>query len=409
MIASSVTSSAPAPEKARIRLDFLDGLRGLAALSILLYHLWIQSFTLNGESGPSLSQLPPHWKWTELFSFGSYAVPVFIVLSGFCLMLPIARSGGKEMPGGLRNYLRRRARRILPPYYAALLIFTVAEVGFLNKFLHQSNGPHHTLTLASILAHVFLVHNLNPVWVHEIDSPMWSVATEWQIYFIFPLLLLPLWKKFGVLVPIVVGLMLGCLTLFLPAVGSASLWFIGLFAMGMAGAVLSFSPDISENVRRWPWALSAVLGLALAIGAVYIDYLLGTGVSLRKELMTVAAQTVVGLLTTIILIYLTHSHRFQNDKPLPGLVRFFSARWLVSLGVFSYSIYLIHAPVLSVFGRLSRHHDLSKPVTFLFLLVIAMPVSLGVSYLFHLAFERQFMNMPPEKRTKQTEKSLNPV
>src|SRR4051812_41118914 len=64
-----------------------------------------------------------HGAWRVLrraFGFGHEAVAIFIVLSGYCLMLPVARRGESQLKGGFGSYLGRRAFRILPPYFAAL-------------------------------------------------------------------------------------------------------------------------------------------------------------------------------------------------------------------------------------------------------------------------------------------------
>ena len=101
----SDTGSAP-----RVKLLFLDGMRGLTALYVLLFHLYIPA---------GLSSAVQHGlSWLR---FGHYAVGVFIVLSGYSLMLPVARSQDGRIPGGVVDFFKRRARRILPPYYAAIV------------------------------------------------------------------------------------------------------------------------------------------------------------------------------------------------------------------------------------------------------------------------------------------------
>src|SRR5438270_2616521 len=97
----------PAP-----RLPFLDGLRGLAAVYVVLHHaaMMVPPAGLGGVGSAA----------RFVFRHGHYAVAVFIVLSGYCLMLPVARDPCGRLPGGVVGYLGRRARRILPPYYAAL-------------------------------------------------------------------------------------------------------------------------------------------------------------------------------------------------------------------------------------------------------------------------------------------------
>src|SRR4051812_10624228 len=102
---------APPPPPRAERFDFLDGLRGLAALYVVLHHA--------SQDVPA----PMLRGWAAAARFllrhGHFAVAVFIVLSGYCLMRPVARDASRQIRGGTLAYLRRRAWRILPPYYAA--------------------------------------------------------------------------------------------------------------------------------------------------------------------------------------------------------------------------------------------------------------------------------------------------
>src|SRR5437016_5916610 len=125
-----------AGDSTRIRLDFLDGLRGLAALYVVLSHVYSE-ITWNGGAA-HLSHTLLHL--LKPLSYGRYAVDVFIVLSGYCLMLPVARSADGKLRGGAGEYLKRRARRILPPYYAALAL-TLA-LAALVPWLRQGTGEY---------------------------------------------------------------------------------------------------------------------------------------------------------------------------------------------------------------------------------------------------------------------------
>ena len=90
-----------------IHLDFLDGLRGLSALFVVLHH------ATGGVPREDVSR----WLFritSLLFLDGHYAVAVFIVLSGFSLMLPVVRSPDHRLRGGFLGYLKRCAWRILP-------------------------------------------------------------------------------------------------------------------------------------------------------------------------------------------------------------------------------------------------------------------------------------------------------
>src|ERR1044071_5646265 len=104
----------------RLRMPFLDGLRGLSALYVAVFH----SFQVGGivqaddRLGRGIIGKAIRALYYLFFCFGFYAVTIFIVLSGYSLMIPVARSMDGRIPGGAGAYMIRRARRIMPPYYA---------------------------------------------------------------------------------------------------------------------------------------------------------------------------------------------------------------------------------------------------------------------------------------------------
>ena len=82
-----------------LRLEFLGGIRGLAALYVTIFHAWMQiDFTASNGGDKWLVYL------TSWMALGREAVAVFIVLSGFCLMLPVARSADGILPGGFKSF-----------------------------------------------------------------------------------------------------------------------------------------------------------------------------------------------------------------------------------------------------------------------------------------------------------------
>ena len=103
-------------------IDFLDGLRALSALFVMFSHMWCQIWPATvppygyGHRPTGLTLVLTSWLY-----YGHFAVVVFIMLSGFCLMLPVVR-GDDSLRGGTLQFLKRRAKRILPPYYFALLL-----------------------------------------------------------------------------------------------------------------------------------------------------------------------------------------------------------------------------------------------------------------------------------------------
>ena len=269
-------------------------------------------------------------------------------------MLPVARSTGAELRGGFWDYIRRRGRRILPPYYAALLLSLLVD-GL--PPLHHGRGtiwdPDSGVSLKAIVTHLFLVHNLTRSDALKINGPLWSVATEWQIYFLFPLLLLPIWRRFGAFPSVLIGLVVGIAPHFLfhgrfdPAMPE----MIALFALGMAAAGVSFSARAQE--RRWrdavPW------GTLTAVGAVLV-----VSLSLRGPDWVVAhfvlVNPIVGAAAACLLVYCTGQTSKARTAPTP-LLQVLDSRPAVVLGTFSYSLYLIHWPLLLlVQGPLVRSH-----------------------------------------------------
>src|SRR5919202_6016010 len=94
----------------RQRLAGLDGVRGLAALFVVVNHLFLRAFP-----GYPVDRAP---FWAAGFIYGLFAVVVFIVLSGFSLALAPARHGWRL--DAVSHFARRRVRRIVPAYWAAL-------------------------------------------------------------------------------------------------------------------------------------------------------------------------------------------------------------------------------------------------------------------------------------------------
>jgi len=163
------------------RIDFLDHIRGVAIIGVLVFHSlgsaygiaklrwhgWLPDFDVPG----SFLLLFPA-------TFGWLGVAVFFVVSGFCIHLSHQRAKDED----LRAFFIRRFFRIYPPYLAALLIFS---------FLY----PWHEIrlcsppSLARFCTHLFLVHNLHSGSFNAINMAFWSVAVEFQLYLLYPLVL----------------------------------------------------------------------------------------------------------------------------------------------------------------------------------------------------------------------------
>jgi len=371
----------------RLRLEFLDGLRGLAALYVVLFHAY-QVTTFNDARVDA----------ALVWRVGHPAVSVFIVLSGYCLMLPIVRSGNGRLRGGVGEYLRRRAQRILPPYYAALVL-GVLFLAAAHVAKYRSGVALHDKVLAlhlspgSLLSHLFLVHNLNPVWVETIDVPMWSVATEWQIYFFLPALLLPVWRRFGGLAALAMGFVAGLLPHYLLAPAHnfdwACPWYLGLFALGMAGTAIAFSPQPTASAWRehLPWGgLAAALFLLLGALIVFLPDAWAAGLVWEMDELAGTATTCLILCGTVLV---TRPHAAR-----PALLQVLEARQTLWLGAISYSLYLVHYPILNKAAQVLAAKPLPLAERLAIIYLFGAPLAIGLSYLFYLAFEKRFTARP---------------
>jgi len=375
-----------APRKKEAHLRHLDGLRGLSALFVVLHHTWLTIW-------PNIDETPVErvGSATRFLAFGHFAVVVFIVLSGFCLSVPVARSGG--LAGGAGAFFRRRARRLLPPYYASfalslLLVWTL---------IGTRTGTHWDISVpvdwrgysgnGLLLGDVLGGGQINHVW--------WSVALEWQIYLAFPLLV-GCWLAFGAGIAAVLGFMLagaGWLAVSLiPDVGPFHLagampWFLALFSIGMlAAAILETDLTHMRRVREWKhWPAAA---FAAALGIVAVCAVAGRGVVFAHlPLMDLAVGTAAA--------FAILACRREDLR----LARMLAWRPLVFLGGFSYSLYLIHAPLLQLVWQYELAPlELGASTTFLLLALVGVPLILGASYLFFLAFERPFLSKAHQAR-----------
>ena len=384
---------APTSDAEPLRVSFLDGMRGLAALFVVIAHAL--AFNLPESSSAAGGVFATGALWDRAMYEGvdsaiilsRYAVVLFIVLSGCSLMLPVARSEDGALPGGVRNYVMRRARRILPPYYATLVLslLFIALVPAMNDA--ETWGAVPAFDPGVLISHVLLVHNLSPDWAYRINPPLWTIPIEWQIYFVFPLVLLPLWRRFGELVTAGVGFAVGLALYFV--VGPDRLiqsapWFLGLFALGMTAASFAYRYESRKRWRR-VWLPGVVAGLLAAFVIV--------AVAMRIMRVDFAPA---GWITDIIFgaavaVFIVHLGRVGRGGRLrsPAL-RQLERDPIVAVGWFSYSLYLMHAPIVMLTALAVQALDLPA-WTYPGGVLLGVVVAIIGTYGFHLVFERPFM------------------
>jgi peptidoglycan/LPS O-acetylase OafA/YrhL len=351
---------------ARGRLDYVDGIRALAAIYVVLHHIWITTYPdYPRNSGP----IQVGW-----MAYGQVAVAVFIVVSGFSLSIAPA-SHGWRLSGGVGTFVRRRAWRILPTYWAALALSCIV-FGLITP---AQTG--HDVSLKAILVHGVLVQDV-------INSPkpngaFWSIAVEWQIYFLFPLFLL-IRRRLGAAV-LSVTVIAGVVLAYEAATHAASFsrilnvtpQFTALFVFGIVAAGVVRAGEGSRWLGLLPWGFSLLAasfaGLCAIKGSVWID----------AHYFWV--DVLVGVATAFLLASLAHGRPRWIRAVLAGKI-------LSGAGLFSYSIYCVHLPVLWLvwhFG-ISRF-GLSTGEKFSALVLIGLPLAIFCSYWFSRIFEMPFL------------------
>jgi peptidoglycan/LPS O-acetylase OafA/YrhL len=365
---------AGAERSPRVELGFLDGIRGLCALYVAAYHAYL--FT--GHTGDAERHLPV-LGWFVLY--GYLGVPVFIVLSGFVLMLPVARAGpALELRGGFWSFMRRRARRILPPYYGALALSLVliAAIPTMRENHATQWDSKIPVSAGAVASHVLLVHDLFGSWIEKIDGPLWSVAVEWQIYFFMPLVLLPLWRRMRPV--LVVGL---CLLAAVPFAvtgrfGGIHAWFLALFAMGMLAAQIT----VGRRLR------GRLLGRLSGVGlAVAVALLVGERSFMREHLW--ASESLIGILTAVVISWLVT--RSTEGRPV-AVTRYLESPQLMGLGLVSYSVYLLHSPLLGLGNLITLDLGMTTLERYLVMTFVVLPTAVGICAAFYWAVERNFKN-----------------
>ena len=400
----------PVSEKAsRIHIGFIDALRALAALYVMFGHAFAQLVPyeqiladINPRSEKILSFIN-----VALFRHGHLAVAVFIVISGYCLMLPLARRDKVELEGTGR-FIGRRARRILPPYYAALavsLVMMLVMPGMSNVTIGEGFAALPAFETWTIVSHVLLIHHWSDAWIIKIVPPFWSIGVEWQIYFLMPLLLLPLLRRLGKLKMLLaaacigVGLTYACAG-FLPKI-QTYIHFVALFAAGMVTAQVCFSPsDESRHLRERLPAAKCFFSL---LGFILFLLVLQTRISwTSKPLIHLVGQMtwenvwVMDYLVTACFCSLLVALCQETKGAAVGRInRMLHWSPLILVGHFSYSLYLIHDPVLRLVCTVGEYLHFSAIMQYIVMFTAGVPLAIICGYLLYLTVERHFIrNLP---------------
>jgi len=353
------------------RIVALDGLRGVAAIMVLLHHalLMLPQFA----DYEWYSQLPARLSWGEFLLLrtplrlvwaGQERAIMFFVLSGFVLSLPWLN--GKPQTYG--RFLLGRFCRIYPPYLAAMTLAALGSILMGGHVLPKASVYFNELGWARIpdagtLPSILLV--LTNPHSDYINEAVWSLTWEVRAAILFPLLMLPIlhWRK----------------------VGATEVYAFLLLLGPAARYLLTAHPDLGEMVGNGCAYIGCfVLGAAIAMNRGKIAEWFGDRHSVFGWLCLTLGlwicwapwphfhNEVVGIGAALVIVAIIGTARLR--KWLAG------AGWLW-LGKQSYSLYLIHVPVVMAIVVLCGGE---VP---LWACLSVIPVSIGLAQIFHLYVE----------------------
>ncbi len=344
----------------------IDGLRFVAIMSVLLYH--VQAY-VRIKGGYSDAEIDSAF-YGQFLHQGAFGVQLFFVLSGLLLGLPFARHylrGGAKVD--LWKFFKRRVTRLEPPYLAVMIgLFLLLPI--VTGVSWQSVFPNLLASLAYSHGALFLNQSV-------INTIAWSLEVEIQFYLLVPLfaLIFRLQNRWARrLIMLTVGLVPVVATHFLYEGMTWLYWtlFAHLlyFTVGLVLADM-FVTDWSESASNHPgWDVASVALLALAAASSSNHYVF-------KWILPIAFLVLVA--AALRGVYLN---------------RLLSNGWLAGIGCMCYSIYLLHFPLISLFGRATKGLGDGSGFWMHLALQVAVivPLVLVASTIFYLLLEKPCMN-----------------
>lgn len=319
----------------------ITGLRGLAALWVMVYHVWVEAVPrkmLVGLGNLSIDLTP-------FFSLGWAGVQVFFVLSGYLLAQPFIRFRYETDGAWIAGYAVRRLMRILPAYLfqaGVLVVIAISLSG--GEWLKQQPAVW-------LLGQFTLNFFPPPLGVTPLNGVWWTLPIELSFYVALPFLMLAFralgpWKFYVLMLVVMVVWRAWVVSSDIPVVAGNRLVYayqlpgaMDCFAAGMLAAWIVKSATFSRfRSVRLPHVARHVLLVGLGVMLLYwmhFGYRQYWTMSPIFFLWTPALSAIIALL-------LIEVH--QRNGALGSLLM---VRPLHFVGVVSYGIYLWHMPVMN--------------------------------------------------------------
>jgi peptidoglycan/LPS O-acetylase OafA/YrhL len=364
------------------RLGVLDGLRGIAVLLVLWYHVW------------EISWLPaPLAQLQFIPETGFTGVDLFFYLSGFVIVYPFARAlvRGDPQPSWI-HFAYRRGIKIVPSYL--LSIVAVIAIGYA-----QFHSPAQALR--DVGTHLLFIHTWWPDTYGSINGVLWTLAVEVEFYALFPLLWLAFkripWLTAAAMIAFSVAwrvhasqccytTTMGLLIYNLPG-------FLDVFACGMISAHLY----VRLRDVRAPW-LALPATIAAIGGFVWLALLMHGEWSIRTSDQWSTVWQIYNRSFVACAFMLMGLGSLLAVRAWQILL---ANRVLLFFAAISYNLYLYHQPLARLllkwhvppYAGTDQHYDPHWEVTYT---IVAFVATIAQAALVTYLFERPLLHIPLE-------------
>jgi len=318
--------------KKKTYLSSLTSLRGIAALLVILLHVNFFCFALAPWDSPFDLFIQKGYLWVDFF----------FLLSGFIMMHVYSESFGESIRKNFKQFMRSRFARIYPLHLFSFLCMVAFFFWYRANFTLYPADYTNTFNVQTIWTNLLLLHSMGLNGNLSWNSASWSISVEWWMYVVFPFLLIPFrkltdWKKIFIFFGVISGYFFIIYYLY-PLSAAAS---------GAPSSSIKDTLDVTYNYGFVRCFFGFLFGMLL-----YELYRVGWGRKyLNKNITWLLTMAIVVIVMTFSMpdfipiiafsaIILASVYTEGIGKKLLNL------KPLVYLGDISYSLYLMHLPIM---------------------------------------------------------------
>ncbi len=347
----------------------IDGLRFIAIFSVVLFHIVKYITTKDNHYYPNID----FTSIQHIFEKGRIGVPLFFVISGVILGIPFSKTNILNGPSvNLKKFFLRRLTRLEPPYLLSLTILFIGSVYF-AKTLSFNEG------IESYFASIFYVHWIvMPQYLPLINKVTWSLEIEIQFYLLMPVLAAIIYRA---KLPITrytayIALALCCMisNYFFIQHYRTLFGFIHFFLAGMALADLYVRKQLIFPKTK----LDNLIAVVIFCAIWFYDF---------RRTGSPSELFFWEFYLAVCFFFFCYYVLLHNTLPI------LSHKIITNIGGMCYSIYLLHYPIISLFGRILIKHQLFSNgyLNMIIYTIIFLIIIMAISMLFFLLIERPCM------------------